>query len=81
MNERIEGTFMGKTLVLIDGHALAFRQFFALERTGMKNSDNHGSRVYLYKHVVKKSKEERDVRIFKAEFLLKKLFYPSKFPQ
>ncbi len=31
---------MGKTLVLIDGHALAFRQFFALERTGMKNSDN-----------------------------------------
>ena len=31
---------MGKTLVLIDGHALAFRQFFALERTAMKNSDN-----------------------------------------
>ena len=31
---------MSKTLVLIDGHALAFRQFFALERTGMKNSDN-----------------------------------------
>jgi len=31
---------LGKTLVLIDGHALAFRQFFALERTGMKNSDN-----------------------------------------
>ena len=31
---------MGKTLILIDGHALAFRQFFALERTGMKNSDN-----------------------------------------
>lgn len=29
-----------KTLVLIDGHALAFRQFFALERTGMKNSEN-----------------------------------------
>ena len=29
-----------KTLILIDGHALAFRQFFALERTGMKNSDN-----------------------------------------
>lgn len=39
------GSFKGKkivskTLVLIDGHALAFRQFFALERTGMKNSDN-----------------------------------------
>ena len=31
---------MSKTLVLIDGHALAFRQFFALERTAMKNSDN-----------------------------------------
>lgn len=29
-----------KTLILIDGHALAFRQFFALERTGMKNTDN-----------------------------------------
>lgn len=31
---------MGKTLVLIDGHALAFRQYFALERTAMKNSQN-----------------------------------------
>lgn len=31
---------MSKTLVLIDGHALAFRQFFALERTAMKNSEN-----------------------------------------
>ena len=29
-----------KTLILIDGHALAFRQFFALERTAMKNSEN-----------------------------------------
>lgn len=29
-----------KTLILIDGHALAYRQFFALERTGMKNSEN-----------------------------------------
>ena len=25
-----------KTLILVDGHALAFRQFFALERTNMK---------------------------------------------
>ena len=32
--------FMSKTLILIDGHALAYRQFFALERTGMKNSEN-----------------------------------------
>ncbi len=28
-----------KTLILIDGHALAFRQFFALERTNMKTSE------------------------------------------
>lgn len=28
-----------KTLILIDGHALAFRSFFALERTGMKTSE------------------------------------------
>lgn len=27
-----------KTLILIDGHALAYRMFFALERTGMKTS-------------------------------------------
>lgn len=30
---------MGKTLILIDGHALAFRQYYALERTNMKTSD------------------------------------------
>ena len=29
----------GKTLILIDGHALAFRQYFALERTNMKTTD------------------------------------------
>ena len=29
-----------KTLILIDGHALAFRQYYALERTAMKNSEN-----------------------------------------
>ena len=28
-----------KTLILIDGHALAFRQYYALERTGMKTKD------------------------------------------
>ena len=28
-----------KTMILIDGHALAFRSYFALERTGMKTSD------------------------------------------
>lgn len=31
---------MDKSFVLIDGHALAYRYFFALERTGMKTSDN-----------------------------------------
>lgn len=30
---------MGKTLILIDGHALAFRQYYALERTNMKTAD------------------------------------------
>lgn len=29
-----------KNFILIDGHALAYRYFFALERTGMKTSDN-----------------------------------------
>ena len=29
-----------KTLILIDGHALAYRSFFALERTRMKTTDN-----------------------------------------
>lgn len=28
-----------KTLILIDGHALAFRQYYALERTAMKTKD------------------------------------------
>lgn len=28
-----------KSLLLIDGHALAYRYYFALERTGMKTSD------------------------------------------
>lgn len=28
-----------KTLILIDGHALAFRQYYALERTAMSTSD------------------------------------------
>ncbi len=30
---------MGKTLILIDGHALAFREYYALERTNMSTSD------------------------------------------
>ena len=29
-----------KSLLLIDGHALAYRYYFALERTGMKTPDN-----------------------------------------
>ncbi len=36
-----------KTLILIDGHALAFREYYALERTGMKTSDGrHTWAVY-----------------------------------
>lgn len=31
---------MGKNLILIDGHALAFRMFFALERTNMQTTDH-----------------------------------------
>ena len=31
---------LDKNFILIDGHALAYRYFFALERTGMKTSDN-----------------------------------------
>ncbi len=31
---------MGKNLVLIDGHALAFRMFFALERTNMQTTEH-----------------------------------------
>ena len=27
-----------KTLILIDGHALAFREYYALERTGMQTT-------------------------------------------
>ena len=29
-----------KTLILIDGHALAFRMFFALERTNMQTTEH-----------------------------------------
>jgi len=42
MDEGIKMT-QQKTLILIDGHALAFRMFFALERTGMKTTDNQPS--------------------------------------
>ena len=35
-----KGTVLGKTLILVDGHALAYRQYYALERTAMKNSQN-----------------------------------------
>lgn len=36
-----------KTLILIDGHALAYRSYFALERTGMKtNTGKHTWAVY-----------------------------------
>lgn len=34
---------MGKSLLLIDGHALLFREFYALERTGMRTSDGQAT--------------------------------------
>lgn len=41
MHTRITGIEMkNKTLILIDGHALCFRMFFALERTNMQTTDH-----------------------------------------
>ncbi len=40
-----------KTLILIDGHALAYRSFFALERTGMKTTEGQPTwAVYGFFH-------------------------------
>ena len=36
----MNGTGAQKTLLLIDGHALAFRMFFALERTNMQTTEH-----------------------------------------
>lgn len=42
-----------KTLILIDGHALAYRSFFALERTGMKTADGQPTwAVYGFFHAL-----------------------------
>jgi len=42
-----------KTLILIDGHALAYRMFFALERTGMKTTDGQPTwAVYGFFHAL-----------------------------
>lgn len=42
-----------KTLILIDGHALAYRSFFALERTGMKTSKGQPTwAVYGFFHAL-----------------------------
>lgn len=42
-----------KTLILIDGHALAYRSFFALERTGMKTTDGQPTwAVYGFFHAL-----------------------------
>lgn len=42
-----------KTLILIDGHALAYRSFFALERTGMKTSEGQPTwAVYGFFHAL-----------------------------
>lgn len=42
-----------KTLILIDGHALAYRSFFALERTGMKTTDGQPTwAIYGFFHAL-----------------------------
>jgi DNA polymerase-1 len=42
-----------KTLILIDGHALAYRSFFALERTGMKTAKGQPTwAVYGFFHAL-----------------------------
>ena len=42
-----------KTLILIDGHALAYRSFFALERTGMKTAEGQPTwAVYGFFHAL-----------------------------
>lgn len=46
-------TYNQKTLILIDGHALAYRSFFALERTGMKTSEGQPTwAVYGFFHAL-----------------------------
>jgi len=42
-----------KTLILIDGHALAFREYYALERTGMQTSSGQPTwAVYGFFHAI-----------------------------
>ena len=42
-----------KTLILIDGHALAFREYYALERTAMSTSDGQPTwAVYGFFHAI-----------------------------
>lgn len=42
-----------KTLILIDGHALAFREYYALERTAMSTSDGRPTwAVYGFFHAI-----------------------------
>lgn len=42
-----------KTLILIDGHALAFREYYALERTNMSTSDGQPTwAVYGFFHAI-----------------------------
>lgn len=43
----------GKTLILIDGHALAFREYYALERTAMSTSSGQPTwAVYGFFHAI-----------------------------
>lgn len=74
-----------KTLILIDGHALAFRQYYALERTNMKTTDGTPSwAVYgFFKSVfdLLKNKDLNPDAIAVAFDVSHRTFRVEKFPE
>ena len=74
-----------KTLILIDGHALAFRQYYALERTNMKTTDGTPSwAVYgFFKSVfdLLKNKDLNPDAIAVAFDVSHQTFRVEKFPE
>ena len=74
-----------KTLILIDGHALAFRQYYALERTNMKTTDGTPSwAVYgFFKSIfdLLKNKELNPDAIAVAFDVSHQTFRVEKFPE
>ena len=57
-----------KNFILIDGHALAYRSYFALERTGMKTSDKQPTWAVFgfFKAVFDLLKNFHDIRLFRV---------------